>query len=73
MKISARLLHEYLAGKISREKFERSAFGEDNYFRRWLERGYALRNARFESAGVDEDDDYVIFEFVPDPAALPLK
>jgi len=73
MKISARLLHEYLAGKMSREQFERVAFGEDNYFRRWLDGGYALRNAKFESAGIDEDDDYVIFEFVPDPAASPLK
>ncbi len=73
MKISSRLLHEYLAGKISPEQFERFAFAQGNEFRLWLEGGYTLRNARFESAGIDEDDDYVIFEFVPDPAASPLK
>lgn len=73
MKMSALLLHEYLAGKISREQFERNAFGEGNDFKRWLESGYALCNARFESAGLDEDDDYVIFEFSPDPALSSLK
>jgi hypothetical protein len=73
MKMSARLLHEYLAGKISSEQFERNAFGEGNDFRQLLERGYALRNAKFESAGVDEDDDYIIFEFSADPAASLLK
>ncbi len=73
MKISARLLHEYLAGKVSQEEFERFAFGEKNLFRLWLEQGYTLNNGNFESAGIDEDDDYVIFEFIPDPAKFFLK
>ncbi len=73
MKISARLLQEYLAGKISPEQFKRFARGENNQFQRWLEQGYTLSNAKFERAGIDEDDDYVIFEFLPDPAASPLK
>jgi len=73
MKISARLLQEYLAGKISLEQFERFACGKDNQFRRWLEQGYTLSNANFVRAGIDEDDDYVIFEFLPDPAASSLK
>ena len=73
MRISARLLHEYLAGKMPPERFEHFAFAKGNEFRLWLEGGCTIRNVTFESAGIDEDDDYVVFEFVPDPAASPLK
>ena len=73
MKISARLLQEYLAGKVSPENFERSAFGERNYFTLWLGQGYTISKTTLEPAGLDKDDDYVVFEFSPDPAASRLK
>jgi hypothetical protein len=69
MKISARLLQEYLAGKVSKDEFERLVFGEKNPFGQWLQQGHTISNVKFENAGIDEDDDYVIFEFMPNPSA----
>jgi hypothetical protein len=73
VKISARLLQEYLAGKISYERFTKSAFAGENHFRVLLEEGCTLKKATFETGGIDEDDDYLILEFAPDPAASVLK
>ena len=73
MKISARLLQEFLAGKISRQQFERSAFGGRNEFDAQLRNGYTIKNTKVEGAGIDEDDDYIVFEFAFDLAAGPLK
>jgi hypothetical protein len=70
MKISARLLQEYLAGKLSQEQFENHAFSDKNWFSHWLGMGLTISNSSFESAGIDEDDDYVVFEFSKDPAAF---
>ena len=72
MKISARLLQEYLAGKVSKDEFERLVFGEKNPFGQWLQQGHTISNVKFENAGIDEDDDYVIFEFMPNPSASRL-
>lgn len=76
MKTSARLLQEYLAGRITAERFHDNSAGKtsagENRFEHWLKMGYTITDARFESAGVDKDDDYVVFEFRRDPAAAEL-
>lgn len=43
--------------------------GARNLFEHWLKLGHVISDARFESGGVDADDDYVILEFRRDPAA----
>jgi hypothetical protein len=68
VKMSARLLQEFLAGRITAERFHDNSTGK-NLFEHWLKMGYVISDARFESAGVDEDDDHVILEFRRDPAA----
>ena len=68
VKMSARLLQEFLAGRVTPERFHEEVMGK-NLFEKWLNNGYVISDARFESAGVDEDDDYVILEFRRDPAA----
>jgi hypothetical protein len=74
MKISARLLQDFLAGRITREQFQFAAFGNNkNLFEHWLQMGFTLQDARVEKAGTDEDDDYLVFDFGPDVAAMPLK
>ncbi len=64
IRLSAGLLHEYLAGQINADRFRQMAFGkakDTNYFELELEHGNSIRQVHFESGGVDEDDDYVIF------------
>jgi hypothetical protein len=77
MKVSARLLQEYLAGRIPTERFHENSIGETsagkNLFEHWLTMGYTISGASFESAGVDKDDDRVVFEFRRDPAAAEFK
>jgi len=75
VKISARLLQEYIAGRITRERFENEAFGpnSNNFFEHGLSRGQLISNIQFESAGIDEDDDWIVFELFEDAAATPLK
>jgi hypothetical protein len=68
MKMSARLLQEYLAGRIAIERFHDNCTGK-NLFEHWLKLGYVISDARFESGGVDADDDCVVLEFRRDPAA----
>lgn len=61
IKLSAGLLHEYLAGKIDADRFTEDAFGKmHNLFAAELMRGNAIQNIKFESGGMDEDDDYVV-------------
>ena len=74
MKISARLLQEFLAGRMTREAFERETFGGiENVFELSLARGELISDIRFESAGIDEDDDWVVVTLSDDPAARELK
>jgi hypothetical protein len=72
MKVSARALQEFLAGRITIEQFHSNST-RDNLFEHWLKIGFVISDARFESAGLDEDDDYVILEFRRDPAAAEIK
>ena len=49
-------------GKISSEDFRRETFRDTNPFASALEKGYSIRSIAFESAGLDADDDYTVFE-----------
>ena len=74
IKISSRLLQEKLAGRIDTATFQRHAFGNDrNYFEAELARGRTIQGARFESGGIDEDDDYLVFDMDFDWGANSLK
>jgi hypothetical protein len=68
VRLSARLLQEYLAGRVTAERFDDEVTGR-NLFEKWLSEGYLIRDAHFESAGIDKDDDHVILELRRDPAA----
>lgn len=72
IKFSARAFQEFLAGRITIDQFRHSTRALELFESR-LKSGCTLSNARLESAGNDEDDDYLVFEFAPDPAASPLK
>lgn len=70
VKISARALQEFLAGRLTREQFDRQLGDRDsNLFARLLTQGYTLAASRLESTGLDEDDDQIVLEFARDPAA----
>jgi hypothetical protein len=73
MKVSARGLQEFLAGRISLQELKRWSLGDHNFFEATLARGKTISGVRFESSGTDGDDDYVVFEFEEDPAASPLR
>lgn len=63
IRLSASLLHEYLAGRIDSDKFRHEAFNEEkNLFDMELARGNSIRQVQFESGGIDKDDDYVVFD-----------
>lgn len=73
IKISSRLVHEYLAGRINAEEFRRQAFhDEKNFFEGELARGSTINNVRYEGGGIDQDDDYLVFDLGFDWGAHPL-
>jgi hypothetical protein len=37
-----------------------------------LRAGKTIQSSRLEKRGLDEDDDYLVFDLEPDAAALPL-
>ena len=54
--------------------FQRQAFSNDrNYFDAELSRGRTIQDVRFESKGLDEDDDYLVFDLDFDWGASALK
>ena len=69
MKISARALQEFLAGDITQDQFEDTTLGEKSHFKLWLMQGYTISDVKFESAGRDKDDDYIVFSFDKNPSA----
>ena len=74
IKISSRLVLELLAGRISQQQFQDFIFGKDkNIFDIQLARGLTIQSSRIEKAGLDDDDDYLVFDLEPDFAANPLK
>lgn len=72
IRLSSRLLQEYLAGKMSFESFSQTAFGGNNLFHRELIAGCTIQNVHFESGGMDEDDDFIVFDLEPDWGARSL-
>ena len=63
VRISSRLVLELLAGRIDAEQFRREAFNSlPNVFATALDARKAIQVARFETGGLDEDDDYVVFD-----------
>ena len=74
IKISSRLVQELLAGRISPEQFRYFAFGKDkNFFEQQLSRGFTIESSHVEKKGLDDNDDYLVFDLGPDFAASPLR
>lgn len=71
IKFSARLFQELIAGRITTETFNHFSKVSD-LFDGQLTHGNVIKSARIEPAGIDEDDDYLVVEFEPDPSASPL-
>ena len=63
IKVSAKQVHSLLAGRISPEEFARKTFhDQQNQFEHELSRNRSIRSVKFEGSGLDEDDDYLVFE-----------
>ena len=74
IKVSSRLVLELLAGRISAEQFRAFTFGKDkNIFEIQLAHGRTIQSSHVEKAGLDKDDDYLVFELEADSAASTLK
>ena len=74
VKISARLIHDLLAGRITLEHFNYvTGFKDMNPFKAKLDHGEIISAARIEHGGADEDDDLLVFEFEPDPSAAAFQ
>ncbi len=71
IRISARRLQELLAGRLQPQQFEQRS-GVMHRLEEGLKHGLIIQDARVEKAGLDQDDDYLVFDLGPDPAALPL-
>lgn len=73
--ISSRMVLELLAGRITQEQFQDFAFGKDenNQFDCQFKRGMTIQSARLEKGGLDEDDDYLVFDMEPDFGAQSLR
>jgi hypothetical protein len=74
IKVSSRLVLELLAGRISQQQFQDFTLGKDkNIFDIQLTRGLTIQSAHVEKAGLDEDDDYLVFDLEHDFAASALR
>ena len=74
IKLSSRLLQEYMAGRMDATDFQFAAFGNNtNLIHVWPAAGRTIQGATFEAGGVDEDDDYVVFCFEGDWGAKSLR
>ena len=74
IKLSARLVQKYFAGRVTKERFEKFAFGNlPNPFELRLKKGWTICDFGVESWGIGEDDNSLVFELEPDPAASPFK
>lgn len=76
VRMSARVMLDLLAGRISPEQFRREVGerdGDENWFRLWLDQGKTLSGVTVESGGLDKDDHYLVLRFSDDPAARPLR
>jgi hypothetical protein len=76
IKLSSRLVLEYLTGRIDAASFKRHAFDNDaNQFDAALAKGLTIQGVKFENGGQSEDDDYLVFDMELDwgATALALK
>lgn len=71
VKISSRGVQEFFAGRLSREQF--NSFVDSELFEQALKEGKTISSVTLEPREADQDDDYLIFEFAPDPSAMPLR
>jgi hypothetical protein len=73
IRMSARALQEYLAGRLSNNQLNDFVLGDHNPFEAYLAHGKVISAVRFEPKSPDSDDDYLVFEFEEDASASPLK
>ena len=74
--ISARLLLDLLAGRISEQQF-RYYLGDKpdkpSMFKNWLDRGKTISDVTMKPRSLDEDDDHIGLHFSDDAAARALR
>lgn len=76
IKMSSRLLMDFLAGRISKAEFEGrldNRDGRGTFFADMLNEGYTISKVEMAPRDIDEDDDYLIVSFSIDPAASKLR
>lgn len=75
VRISSRALLEALATDDFRGVASKYASGGDdsNFFLQELKKGRIISACRVENGGLDEDDDYIVFEFKEDASASPFE
>lgn len=73
VKVSARALLEYLAGRIDHTQLKNWVVGDDNPFERFLNRGLSISGVEIEAQGTEKDDDYIVIKMEPDPNASSLR
>jgi hypothetical protein len=70
VKLSSKALQDFLAGRITEQQFRYfTSGGGKNPFTSLLETGYVISSAKFESGGLDKDDDFIVLEFEKDATA----
>lgn len=74
IRISARALTEFLAGRMTKEAFlERQGLDPTGFFERQLKNGNALKNA-FVEREPHKDDDWIVLDYDgPDASASPFR
>lgn len=74
-KTSVRVFQDFLARRISENDFRRYLGDGDGAFdlKSYFDGGYAIKMVSFEPGGVDNDDDYIIFELSQDPSNAQYK
>lgn len=75
VRISSRALLEALAIGDFRGVASKYASGghDTNFFLQELKKGRIISACRVENGGVDQDDDYIVFEFKEDASATPFQ
>jgi hypothetical protein len=69
VKLSSRLILEFLAGRITAERFALETSNVASILDSMLKAGLTIQSSRLEKGGLDEDDDYLVFDLEPDAAA----
>ena len=74
-KMSSRAFQDFLASRINETQFHRfiGEREEGATMGRFLDKGYTIQAVKFESGGIDADDDYIVLELARDAAAAPFE